>query len=146
MEKVAEMDMSDDVTINRNYDVPFCAGCSKDGKTVYIDKDIDLKKAGMDRTKPTIVHELVEWCLMNTLGLPYKPAHYVATSAEEAAVRADGYSLQKYNALWDEDIRKCASKKKPKVPPDIYTEPYQQDGDHAEKEDFGLIGGGKGYG
>lgn len=141
MEKAAELDLSKDVSINRDYDVPFCCGCSKDGKTVYVDKDIDLKKGGIDRTKPVIVHELVEWLLMNTMGLPYKPAHYVATSAEEAAVRADGYSLVKYNSLWDADIRMCATKKKPKVPPDLFTEPYADDGTEHEKEDVGLMGG-----
>lgn len=122
------------ITIDSDHDVPFCAGVSHDGQTLYIDheiyKEIEAKKGYL---KSLVIHELVEHCLMRMLGMKYLPAHNIATEAEEASVRAEGISQDTYNRDWDRWIRRVASRKEyPNVPDDIDTEPYVDEGDGDE--------------
>jgi hypothetical protein len=136
----AEKDIAEHVEVNQDHDVPFCAGCAtpnEDGKIcVYIDKDLDLEKDGVDRKPSLLVHEVVEHVLMKYLGMKYTQAHAIATAAEEACVKAEGRSLTQHNELWDQDVRSTASKAKfDNVPEDLDTEPYQDDPDDEDKKE-----------
>lgn len=136
-----------EVQIDQEHDVPFCAGMSKSGKVMYVDHTIDLKRGGIDRTKPLLVHETVEWVLMKMFGMKYLEAHALGTACENACVDAAGYSRQRYNQLWDEDIRRVGSRGKYRnIPSDLQTEQYEQEGTKTEKREMGLMGGGKSYG
>lgn len=113
---------------------------SEDGKTLYVDHEVPEKVGGMDLLKPLVVHELVEHCLMRMCGLPYDEAHYIATAAEEACVRANGYDSQKYNSTWDKIIRNVAARGKyPNVPDDLDTEPYKTDPEVEKEMNKGLF-------
>ena len=79
---------------DRKHDVPYLAGYSLDGKTIYIDRHMPASFKFKGRTINTdrflILHEEVEKTLIDQLGLHYLHAHQIATRAEEAAVRAAG--------------------------------------------------------
>ena len=146
----AEDLLKQQITVDTTHEVPFCAGMSKDGKTMYVDRKVNLKRGGMDRTKPLLVHEVTEWLYVTYFGMKYLEAHNLALAAEEACVRAQRLDPATYNRLWDEDIRKVGSRGKYKdIPSDLQTEQYEQQGTDEEKEEMGLLGagagGGKGY-
>jgi hypothetical protein len=147
-ELVDAEDMLDgEVKVDQDHDVPFCAGMSTDGKTMYVDHSIDLKRGVIDRTKPTMVHEVVEFLLITYFKMKYLEAHNLAIAAEQACVRAQGIPDHTYNKLWDEDIRRVGSRGKyTNIPKDLQTQQYQQEGTKEEKSDMGLIGGGKASG
>ncbi|MBE3087180.1 MAG: hypothetical protein IMZ64_13295, partial [Bacteroidetes bacterium] len=74
-------------TLDMTYEIPYLAGYSKDGKTVYIDKrldpSLDLSDGRkMNITKYLIVHESTEKHLMDTKGYKYQYAHEKATGTE----------------------------------------------------------------
>src|SRR5437762_7270362 len=78
--------------LDRKHDVPYLAGYSRDGRTIYIDKDLPKsfvtrggKRVVVDRF--LILHEAVEKSLLDDLGLIYQHAHQIALRAEQAAVK-----------------------------------------------------------
>ena len=80
--------------INRNYDVPYIAGYSVDGHTVFIDRNLPrtfrwlMRKV---RVEPFLLtHEIVEKALLDELRLHYLHAHQLAVRAERDAVQAAG--------------------------------------------------------
>lgn len=134
--------------IVRGVDVPYCAGYSEDGSTVYIDREVpktfNLRGKPCDVDKYLVLHEMIEWALMEHLGIPYQYAHALATVCEEKAVQADGHDLSAYNSAWDTVIRKVGSRGKyPNIPKDLDTEPYEDEGQESEVEEPGdsLMGG-----
>jgi len=145
LQKAEEL-LLEGVTVDHSHQVPFCAGMSDDGKTLYIDHEIPEVVGDMHILKTIVVHELVEHCLMRMAGLPYEEAHQIATAAEEACVRANGWPMHEYNAFWDRAIRKAGSRGSyDNIPQDLDTEPYDQDDEKAEEEgklDHGLFGHG----
>src|SRR5579863_7346519 len=80
--------------LDRTHDVPYLAGYSQDGQTIYIDRHLpptmNYKGRKIEVDRYLIMHEEVEKTLIDQLGLHYLHAHQIATRAEEAAVRADG--------------------------------------------------------
>ena len=82
--------------LDRDHDIPYLAGYSNDGKTIYIDRHMPryLKFRGRqyDCDRFLILHEEVEKTLIDQLNLHYLHAHQIATRAEQAAVRACGLS------------------------------------------------------
>lgn len=88
-------------TLNTSYQIPYLAGYSKDGKTVYIDKRyepvFELKDGRkMNITKYLVIHELTEKDLEDNQQYKYPYAHEKATGAERDAVEADGYPWDEY--------------------------------------------------
>ena len=87
--------------LNRRWAIPYLAGYSKDGQTVYVHKDFPqyttLKDGRVMDTLPfLIVHETTEKQLEDTKGYKYAYAHEQATGAERSAVEAAGYPWQEY--------------------------------------------------
>ena len=80
--------------LDRKHDIPYLAGYSLDGKTIYIDRHMPqifkFRGRKIDTDRFLILHEEVEKTLIDQLGLHYLHAHQIATRAEEAAVRAAG--------------------------------------------------------
>ncbi len=76
--------------LDHDHDIPYLAGYSKDGKTIYIDRHMPrtmkLRGREIDSDRFLILHEEVEKTLIDQLGLHYLHAHQIATRAEEAAV------------------------------------------------------------
>jgi hypothetical protein len=143
----AQEEMLECVNIDCKHDVPFVAGMSKDGETLYVDKEAypEIEKAGYLRA--LIVHEMVEHCLMSDCGMKYQEAHAIATGAEESCLRADKIDQTKYNTFYDKIIRKVAARGAYKnVPDDLDTEPYVDSGDEKDIEENEPAGGKASYG
>src|SRR3569832_2146546 len=94
------------VRVDRRHDVPYLAGYSKDGKTIYIARHLPehytYRGKQVSTSRYLVLHETVEKVLIDELKLHYLHAHHIATQAEEAAVRADKVSWKTYERfmLW----------------------------------------------
>src|SRR5437764_771617 len=73
--------------LERGYDIPYLAGYSIDGHTIFIDRHMPKsfvyrgRKVSTDRF--LIVHEAVEKSLIQLLGMHYLTAHQIALHAEQ---------------------------------------------------------------
>jgi hypothetical protein len=89
--------------INSQYEIPFLAGYSKDGKTIYIDRrlprTIKIGDKEVDIYKYLAVHERVEKTLIDKHAHKYEYAHQLATAAEKKAVTDDGVDWEKYQSF-----------------------------------------------
>jgi len=115
--------------INRNYDIPYLAGYSKDGKTVYIDKHLKTKWNGVDLSPFLRIHECAEKAILDLDHLTYQEAHHVATHLERMAVEKAGLSWKEYSAYLDPYIKKVHYEHLDKVPKDLDLEPYADEHD-----------------
>ena len=120
--------------LDREHDVPYLAGYSTDGKTIYIDRHLPRtmtykgRKIEVDRY--LIMHEEVEKTLIDQLGLHYLHAHQIATRAEEAAVRADGILWRDYDRFMQRYVKSIGDERLQKVPEDLDLRPYRDEHDY----------------
>jgi hypothetical protein len=86
--------------VSREYDIPYIAGYSADGHTVFIDRHLPKSFRWLTRTVRVdpflLTHEIVEKALLDELRLHYLHAHQVAVRAERDAVKAAGVSWWVY--------------------------------------------------
>ena len=121
------------VRLDRRHDIPYLAGYSEDGKTIYIDRHLPRsflfrgKKIEVDRY--LILHEEVEKTLIAQLGLHYQHAHQIATRAEEAAVRADKISWRAYDRFMQKYIKQVEDERLSRLPTDLDLKPYRDEHD-----------------
>src|SRR6516164_9249736 len=122
---------------DRNHDIPYLAGYSQDGKTIYIDRHMPQSFKFRGRTIETdrflVLHEEVEKTLIDRLGLHYLHAHQIATRAEQAAVRAAGISWRAYDRFMQKNVKRDGDERLSKVPADLDTKPYR------DEHDFDLL-------
>jgi hypothetical protein len=110
-------------TLDRKHDIPYLAGYSKDGKTIYIDRHMpssfryDGRDINTDRY--LILHEEVEKTLIDQLNLHYLHAHQIATRAEQAAVRAAGVRWRDYDRFMQKYVKRIGDEQLTKVPADL---------------------------
>ena len=118
---------------DRDHDIPYLAGYSQDGKTIYIDRHMPkyLKYAGreIDTDRYLILHEEVEKTLIDQLGLHYLHAHQIATRAEQAAVRAAGIKWKDYDRFMQKYVKAIGDERLTKVPDDLDLKPYRDEHD-----------------
>ena len=123
--------------IDRKHDIPYLAGYSVDGKTIYIDRHMPktMTYAGreVDTDRYLILHEEVEKTLIDHLGLHYLHAHQIATRAEQAAVRAAGIRWRDYDRFMQKFVKRVGDEKLKKVPADLDLKPYR------DEHDFDLL-------
>ena len=123
--------------IDRAHDIPYLAGYSQDGKTIYIDRHLPRTMAYKGRQvevdRYLIMHEEVEKTLIDQLGLHYLHAHQIATRAEEAAVRADGILWRDYDRFMQKYVKNIGDERLTKIPGDLDLKPYR------DEHDFDLI-------
>jgi hypothetical protein len=78
-------------SVNRDYDVPYIAGYSVDGKTIFIDRHLPRTFRWLLTTVRVeqflLTHEIVEKALLDELRLHYLHAHQIAVRAERDAVK-----------------------------------------------------------
>jgi len=130
--------------LNRNYAVPYFAGLSEDGATLYINQGApDTFKLSDGRTADYSAslarHEVVEWWLMQRLGWDYFKAHDYAWTADSLKFCAE-YG-QGFDDEWQAfaEIQSVASEKQArnlvaKFPPDLYLGPYESDIDAQDQQ------------
>ena len=119
--------------LDRDHDVPYLAGYSNDGKTIYIDRHMPKvwkyhgREVNTDRY--LILHEEVEKTLIDQLGLHYLHAHQIATRAEQAAVRSAGISWRDYDRFMQKYVKEIGDEGLTKVPADLDLKPYRDEHD-----------------
>ena len=122
------------VILNNDYDVPYTAGYSNDGTTIYIDKRIpkdftDSRGKVVNVYRYLIIHEVTEKALKDELLFNYNEAHSIAMGAEMHACTMDGVNYDEYYGFLGDYIKRDI---KPEdfsnVPPDLDIQPYIEDG------------------
>jgi hypothetical protein len=120
--------------LDRKHDIPYLAGYSKDGKTIYIDRHMPktMKYAGreIDTDRYLILHEEVEKTLIDQLNLHYLHAHQIASRAEQAAVRAAGIRWRDYDTFMQANVKHIGDERLEKVPADLDLKPYRDEHDY----------------
>jgi hypothetical protein len=123
------------VRLDRTWDIPYLAGYSRNGKTIYIDRHLPRsfrtrgKEVAVDNF--LILHEAVEKSLVDGLGLVYQHAHQIALRAEQEAVRAVGVSWRDYDRFMQRFIKDVGDERLNRIPPDLDIKPYRDEHDTA---------------
>jgi hypothetical protein len=121
-------------TLDRKHDIPYLAGYSKDGKTIYIDRHMpsSFRYDGQDinTDRYLILHEEVEKTLIDQLNLHYLHAHQIATRAEQAAVRAAGIRWRDYDRFMQKYVKRIGDERLTQVPADLDLKPYRDEHDY----------------
>jgi hypothetical protein len=124
-------------TIDRKHDIPYLAGYSIDGKTIYIDRHMPktMRNAGheINTDRYLILHEEVEKTLIDQLDLHYLHAHQIASRAEQAAVRAAGIRWRDYDRFMQKYVKRIGDERLKNVPADLDLKPYR------DEHDFDLL-------
>jgi hypothetical protein len=119
--------------LDRSHDIPYLAGYSRDGKTIYIDrhmpKAFKYKGQEIETDRFLLLHEEVEKTLIDHLGLHYLHAHQIALRSEQAAVRAAGIEWRDYDRFMQKYVKKFGDERLTKVPTDLDTKPYRDEHD-----------------
>ena len=119
--------------LDRVHDIPYLAGYSNDGKTIYIDRHMPklMRYRGreVDTDRFLILHEEVEKTLIDQLNLHYLHAHQIATRAEQAAVRAARIEWRAYDRFMQKYVKRAGDERLTKVPADLDTKPYRDEHD-----------------
>jgi hypothetical protein len=87
---------------DNNFDIPYIAGYSKDGNTLFFDRHLpEILTLELDGNKREInpreflrLHETLEKAIIDALGWSYFPAHAAATAYERRGI------LQKLGPQW----------------------------------------------
>src|SRR5712671_1313730 len=120
--------------LDRAHDVPYLAGYSLDGKTIYIDRHMPrafkLRGRSVETDRFLILHEEVEKTLIDQLGLHYLHAHQIALRAEEAAVRAAGVLWRDYDRFMQKYVKRIGDERLTKIPADLDLKPYRDEHDY----------------
>src|SRR2546421_8255546 len=124
-------------TVSHDFDIPYIAGYSVDGHTVFIDRHLPhsfrwLMKSV--RVEPFLLtHEIVEKALLDELGLHYLHAHQIAVRAERDAVKAAGVPWWVYQRFMKRYEKPIEEEKLIKVPINLDLTPYR------DQKDFALL-------
>lgn len=124
--------------IDHKHDLPYLAGYSEDGETVYVDRhlpktlhgELDGRKYSFDPERFLQMHESWEKALIDHFGWKYAPAHQVATKIEHRAVLAAGIPIVVYDGKHSElqkYVKADEHEKLVKCPKDLDLTPYQTD-------------------
>lgn len=120
--------------LDRQHDIPYLAGYSKNGKIIYIDrhlpKTFKFRGRDIEVDRYLILHEEVEKTLIDQLGLHYLHAHQIATRAEQAAIRADRISWRDYDRFMQKYVKRIGDERLSKVPADLDLKPYRDEHDY----------------
>jgi len=119
--------------ISREYEIPYLAGYSKNGRCIYIDKrlpkNLKLKDGrSVDIDKYLAIHEAEEKKLEDTKKYKYQYAHELATGIERKAVEADGIPWEEYQAYMLKEVEKLKHLDSV-IPSDIDLKPEHDSGD-----------------
>lgn len=129
---------ADTPKLNMSYEIPYLAGYSKDGETIYIDKRINPVLILSDGRKMDVIpylmrHESVEKHLIDAKKYKYQYAHEKATGAEREKVEADGFPWNEYQKyVLGEYKRLKELSQNAKVPVDLDIKPEIDTHDTAE--------------
>lgn len=118
---------------NDDYDLPYLAGYSKDGRTIYFDRHlpefIDLVINGNHHRRFNCrqfiqIHEETEKSIIDGLGWSYERAHEVSNAVEKRAVVAAGIPWSAYEKAIEPYIKADEVERLQSIPPDLDWTPY----------------------
>lgn len=128
-DKAIDMLDNKDVVFNTQYDIPYLAGTSIDGKTIYRDKQTpsgyeSISGKHVDTDRYFKVHERVEKAFLDQ-GFPYILAHQCAEQMERAAVINDGHDYDEYDRIIEGWVGEVGNRATYQVPHDLCLTPYK---------------------
>jgi hypothetical protein len=119
--------------VDRSYDIPYLAGYSQDGSTIYIDRHLPKSFEYRGREIPIdqflILHEETEKALIDALRWTYAKAHDYATRREEMAVEDENIPAKIYEGWLEPYIKVDEHEKIKRVPLDLDLTPYRDSRD-----------------
>lgn len=132
--------IDDRFTISREFHIPYLAGYSKDGRTIYIDSRMPEgfntgdDKRWVSTDQFLILHEAVEKALLSFFLKKHQPviyefAHQIALRAEQAAVEAQGVDWKAYNKFMGKCIMMCEAEGYDNIPDQLDLQPYVNESD-----------------
>lgn len=121
------------IKVDRSYDIPYVAGYSEDGKTVYVDRHFNSKMGGVDVEKFVVTHEHAEKSAIDLFDLHYKSAHKIATQIEKQRVEEAEIDWKKYEKFVMDQYKEIGHEELKKVPKDLDLTPY------SDSKDFKLL-------
>ncbi len=126
--EVVKKQDSSSIKINVDFDIKYNGGYSRDGKTVYIARDLP-REMEIDGKKISILesvgkhHELPEkWLSDDAYEYPY--AHETATGIEKEYVESLGIKWERYDEELGKQLHIVYQKKLAKSPKDLDLAPY----------------------
>ena len=118
--------------VSHDYDIPYIAGYSVDGKIIFIDRHLPRTIRWLLKTvrvEPFLLtHEIVEKALLDELRLHYLHAHQIAMRAERDAVKAAGVSWWAYQSFMKKHEKQIEEEKLVRISRDVgpHTLPRQK--------------------
>lgn len=116
------------VKLDFSWDVPYLAGYSKDGKTIFIDRHLPkILKIGRKHlwvVPPLVRHERLEKILEDQRAMKYPAAHQLATLYEHRLVRNIFGDPHKYEVALRPYIKADEVERLLRVPKDLDRAPY----------------------
>ena len=120
------------IKIDRTHDIPYLAGSSADGKTMFIDrhipKTVKVGTISFDPARFLVWHEIPEKMLTQD-GMAYQPAHQIATHIEKQKVTAAGIDWNKYEHIYDGYIDETENEADKHPPKNLDLIPYKDEHD-----------------
>jgi len=126
--EVISMQLGTDPIVNTDYDIKYTGGYSKDGKIIYIDRDLP-KIINIDGKEIDTIqsiarhHEVVEKWLIDD-AYDYQYAHMIATKIERIYVESLGVKWEDYDNEVGKYLRQIFDKKLKKSPRSLDLSPY----------------------
>ena len=119
--------------IDRDFDIPYLAGYSKDGRVIYVDRHLPIQLLIGGRRIAILpyltTHERTEKALLDFFDFKYTKAHQVATFAEHKELQSQNISPNLYEKALDPYIKADQVEKITRVPLDLDMEPYRDSRD-----------------
>lgn len=116
------------VRIDCKHEIPYLAGYSKNGQTVYFDKDFqpffNYRGNIIDTRDFILIHEVSEKAILDLYGLRYQQAHHIATHIEAQAIKTAGINWWVYSRFLHPQIKHIYSEKIHNIPKDLDLKPY----------------------
>lgn len=116
------------VRIDCKHEIPYVAGYSKNGRTVYFDRDyhpfFNWKGKIIDTRDYILIHEVSEKAIIDLYGLRYQAAHHIATHIEAKVVAEHGINWWSYTRFIHPQIKHIYHEKVRDVPKDLDLTPY----------------------
>lgn len=114
------------VGVDRTKDIPYLAGYSTDGRTIYIDRHLK----GEWFIKYLLRHEMSEKALIDIFHLDYQQAHHIAEHLEHDLVVSDGISWLAYSKFLDPYIHEDEMEHIKDPPKNLDLTPYEDEREH----------------
>jgi replication initiation and membrane attachment protein DnaB len=130
-------------SVDNSYDIPYVAGYSTGGDTIYFDRHYKPMMGDVDTVPFVTIHERTEKALIQLFGLKYQEAHQIANHVERSAVRRAGIDWAKYEKFVMDQYKDIHHEQLKRVPKDLDLTPYHDE--HEYKTMSSLISNGAGH-